>query len=134
MLYEEELDTEGLVHFGTLTTQFNLGKGWDLELTGNYISKLTTMQFVLGDYWATGGAIRKKILKDKGAIRLSIQDVFHTRLNYGDINHLQNATGSYRNQYDTQLAGLTFTYNFGKSFETRKRGAGSAEQEQERIN
>jgi hypothetical protein len=80
-----------------------------------------------------GAAIQKKIWKGKGTVKLSIQDMFYTRLNYGIINNLQNATGKYYNRGDTRVLGINFTWNFGKTFDARKREKGSADDEQQRI-
>jgi hypothetical protein len=132
-LYTTTLDTSGYNFLTNFNSQFRLGKGWTAELLGMYRSRWTANQFVLGDFWQLGGAIQKKVLKGKGTLKLTIQDMFYTRLNYGDINNLQNAKGHYRNQGDTRVVGINFTWNFGKTFETRKRSNGSAEAEQQRI-
>lgn len=132
-LYTTVLDTSKINYVTNFNSQFRLGKGWTAELLGLYRADLLTAQFVLGDFWTLSGAIQKKILKGKGSIKLTIQDMFYTRLNYGTINNLQNAKGNYRNQGDTRVLGINFTWNFGKTFETRKRSNGSAEQETQRI-
>jgi hypothetical protein len=132
-LYNNKLDTSGVNFITNFNSQFRLGNGWTAELLGLFRSDFLTTQFVLGDFWTLSGAIQKKILKGKGSLKLTIQDIFFTRLNYGAINNLQNAKGNYRNQGDTRVVGINFTWNFGKTFETRKRSNGSAEQETQRI-
>jgi len=132
-LYNNKLDTSGINFITNFNSQFRLGKGWTAELLGLFRSDFITTQFVLGDFWTLSGAIQKKVLKGKGSVKLSIQDIFFTRLNYGQINNLQNAKGNYRNQGDTRVVGINFTWNFGKTFETRSRSNGSAESETQRI-
>jgi hypothetical protein len=132
-LYKNKLDTSGVNFITNFNSQFRLGGGWTAELLGVFRSDFITTQFVLGDFWTLGGAIQKKVLKGKGSVKLTIQDIFFTRLNYGAINNLQNAKGNYRNQGDTRVVGINFTWSFGKTFETRKRSNGSAEQETQRI-
>ncbi|AXY75624.1 TonB-dependent receptor [Paraflavitalea soli] len=132
-LYNNKLDTSGINFITNFNSQFRLGKGWTAELLGLFRSDFITTQFVLGDFWTLSGAIQKKVLKGKGSVKLSIQDIFFTRLNYGKINNLHNAKGNYRNQGDTRVVGINFTWNFGKTFETRKRSNGSAESETQRI-
>ncbi len=132
-LYNNKLDTSGINFITNFNSQFRLGKGWTAELLGLFRSDFITTQFVLGDFWTLSGAIQKKVLKGKGSVKLSIQDIFFTRLNYGKINNLQNAKGNYRNQGDTRVVGINFTWNFGKTFETRSRSNGSAESETQRI-
>jgi hypothetical protein len=132
-LYTTNLDTSGMNYITNFNSQFRLGKGWSAELLGLYRADLLTSQFVLGDFWTLGGGIQKKILNGKGSIKLTIQDMFYTRLNYGIINNLQNAKGNYRNQGDTRVLGINFTWSFGKTFETRRRSNSSADQETQRI-
>jgi hypothetical protein len=132
-LYGNALDVDGVNYVTNITLQAKLSKGWNAEVTGMYRSDITTQQFVLGDYWTMGCALEKKILSDKGSLKLMVNDLFYTRLNYGDINFLTNARGNYRNKGDTRVAGLTFTYNFGKSYEKRDRSIGGADAEQQRI-
>lgn len=132
-LYDQVLDVSGLNFVTNLVNQYQLGKRWSAEVTGQYRGRIYTQQFILGNFWTMGAAASKKILKDKGSVKLTIQDIFFTRLNYGDIGHLNNASGDYRNQADTRMAGVTFTYNFGKTFETRQRSQGGAGDEQNRI-
>lgn len=132
-LYGNPLNVDGVNYVTNITLQAKLSKGWNAELTGMYRSDITTQQFVLGDYWIMGCALEKKILGGKGSLKLAVNDLFYSRLNYGDINFLTNARGKYRNKADTRVAGLTFTYNFGKSYEKRSRSAGGADAEQQRI-
>ncbi|MDF2189594.1 outer membrane beta-barrel protein [Paraflavitalea sp. CAU 1676] len=132
-LYNNKLDTSGYNVITNFNSQFRLGKGWTAEVLGLFRGDIITTQFVLGDFWTLGGGISKKILKGKGTIKLTLNDLFYTRLNYGLINNLKNAKGRYYNQGDTRLLGINFTWNFGKTFETRKRSNGSAESETQRI-
>lgn len=132
-LYGNRLRVDGMNYVTNITIQCKLPKGWNAELTGMYRSDITTQQFVLGDYWAMGCALEKKILKTKGSLKLTINDLFYSRLNYGDINFLTNARGNYRNKGDSRVAGLSFTYSFGKSYEKRDRRVGGADAEQQRI-
>lgn len=132
-LYTTRVDTSGYNYTSNFNSQARLGKGWTVELTGMFRSDWLSNQFLLGDFWQLGGAIQKKILKGKGTLKLTMQDIFYTRLNYGYINNLQNAKGRYWNWGDTRVLGINFTWNFGKTFETRKRSTGSAEAEQQRI-
>lgn len=132
-LYNQKLDTAGFNFITNFNSQIRLGKGWTAELLGLYRGDLITTQFVLGDFWTLGGGIQKKVLNGKGSVKLTFSDIFYTRLNYGLINNLKNAKGRYYNLGDTRTVGINFTYNFGKTFETRKRSTGSAESETQRI-
>jgi len=132
-LYGNNLDVDGMNYVTNITLQAKLSKGWNAEITGMYRSDIITQQFVLGDYWTMGFAVEKKILSNKGSLKFIVNDLFYSRLNYGNINFLTNARGNYRNKADTRVAGLTFIYNFGKSYEKRDRNVGGADAEQQRI-
>ncbi|HEU4553860.1 MAG TPA: outer membrane beta-barrel protein [Chitinophaga sp.] len=132
-LYGNVLDVDGMNYVTNITLQGKLSGTWNAELQGLYRGRITALQFVLGDFWAVGCALEKKILQKKGSLKLSVNDIFYSRLNYGDINNLTNATGHYRNKGDSRVAQLTFTYNFGKTYEKRSRSTGGADAEEQRI-
>ncbi|HEY1166478.1 MAG TPA: outer membrane beta-barrel family protein [Chitinophaga sp.] len=132
-LYGNKLDVDGMNYVTNITLQAKLSKGWNTEITGMYRSDIITQQFVLGNFWTMGFAVEKKILGNKGSLKFAVNDLFYSRINYGNINFLTNARGNYRNKGDTRVAGLTFTYNFGKSYEKRDRNVGGADAEQQRI-
>ena len=79
--------------------------------------------------------IQKKILKNKGSVKLNIRDMFYTRINYGVIRNLQNGAGKWRNAGDSRVATIAFSYNFGKATGNRKKhDTGGAQSEQNRVN
>ena len=132
-LYNNVLNVDGMNYVTNATAQFKIAPAWNAELTGLYRGKITALQFVLGDFWAMGAAVEKKILQKKGSLKFAVNDLFYTRLNYGDINNLTNASGHYRNKGDSRVARITFSYNFGKTYEKRDRLVGGADAEQQRI-
>lgn len=114
--------------------QFVLGKGWGAELNASYKSTINNGQFVLKAQWHMGAGVQKKIMKNKGSLKLSIRDAFYTRINYGIIRNLQNGEGKWRNAGDSRVVNLAFSYNFGKATESRKRhDNGGAQSEQDRV-
>jgi hypothetical protein len=134
MLYSGMLDTAALFHSFNITNQFTLGKGWSAELSGNYRSNILVGQIVSGEFWQMNAGVQKKLMKNKATIRLSVRDIFYTRLNWGYINNLRNATASYYNRLDSRVAAISFAYNFGKALQSRaKKAAGGAGQEEGRI-
>ena len=118
-----------------ISNQFTFQKGWSGDLSANYsgadrffpVSTLSRLRFY--------AAVQKKILKEKGSLRLTLDD-----LSYGDISrelteNFQNASQYRKTLYDTRRAGLSFTYNFGDEKFARKRRHqdNAAQEEQGRV-
>ena len=104
-----------------VNNQFTFGKGWSGDFSVYFrgadyffpVATLSNLRFY--------AAIQKKVLKDKGSIRLNLDDI-----TYGDITrevteNFQNAYQFRKLKYDTRRAGITFTYNFGDQKYARKR-------------
>ncbi|MDG1729742.1 MAG: TonB-dependent receptor [Algibacter sp.] len=65
----------------SLTSKFKLPAEFDLEITGDYRSKFKTVQSEIADNLFADLGLRKKILKGKVILNLSIRDVFASRIN-----------------------------------------------------
>jgi hypothetical protein len=114
--------------------QFTLSKTWSAELSGFFNTSGTYGQFVSIPTGMLNAALQKKILANKGSIKLNVRDIFHSFSPSGTITNIVDATAKYHNFLDTQVATLTFTYSFGKSTNTpQKRNTGGAESEQGRA-
>ena len=64
----------------SLTTKFKLPAEFDLEISGDYRSKFKTIQNKIADNLFADLGLRKKILKGKVILNLSIRDVFASRI------------------------------------------------------
>jgi len=114
--------------------QFTISKSWSAELSGFYNTSGTYGQFVSIPTGMLNAAIQKKILNNKGTIKLNMRDVFHSFSPSGTITNIVGATATYHNYLDTQVATLAFTYNLGNLTHTApKRDTGGAESEQGRA-
>ncbi|WP_158827726.1 outer membrane beta-barrel protein [Mucilaginibacter lacusdianchii] len=114
--------------------QFTISKNWSAELSGWYSSGGTYGQFISIPTGMLNAALQKKILNNKGSIKLNVQDVLRTFSPSGTITNIAGATATYRNFSDTQVATLAFTYNFGKlTNSVSKRETGGAESEKGRA-
>ncbi|MBD3627303.1 outer membrane beta-barrel family protein [Cyclobacterium sp.] len=95
-----------------LTSKFNLPADFTLELIGNYQSKYQTFQRTISGYALADIGLRKKIMKGKTILNLSVRDAFASR-----IFENQTVQDNFR-QYDYRLRGrfITFgiSYGFGK--------------------
>lgn len=114
--------------------QFTLGKGWLAELGGYYNTRQAYGQFLMLPSGVINAGIQKKVLKNKGTLRLNARDLFHTTRAGGVITNIATATASYRNYLDTRVVAFGFTYNFGKTINNPvKRNTGGAETERSRA-
>ena len=114
--------------------QFTLSKTWSAELSGFYDSGGTYGQFVTIPKGMINAAIQKKILNNKGTIKLNTRDIFHTFSPSGTITNIVGADATFHNFVDTRVATLAFTYSFGKSTNVPpKRETGGADSEQGRA-
>lgn len=64
----------------TLTSKFKLPAQFDFEISGDYRSEYETLQQVVSDNLFVDIGLRKKILKGKTILNLSIRDVFASRV------------------------------------------------------
>jgi DNA-directed RNA polymerase delta subunit len=97
-------------------------------------SMLRAGQVLANSIWNIDAGVQKKVMKNKGSIRLSARDIFHTFLQDGEYINIPNTTVAYRNYMDTQVITVNFTYNFGSmKNKQRKRDAGGAESEKDRV-
>ena len=116
------------------SNQFTISKTWNAELSGFYDNGGVYGQFVTLPKGMLNAAIQKKVLNNKGSIKLSMRDILHTFNPSGTITNIADATATFHNSLDRQVATLAFTYSFGKSTNTPpKRDTGGADSEQGRA-
>ncbi|WP_217602232.1 outer membrane beta-barrel family protein [Chitinophaga sp. GbtcB8] len=101
--------------------QFSFQKGWSAELSGFYFGRDIQGQRTVDPRYRVAAAAQKKILKDKGSIRLSVEDIFHTWIPKERVISIKQASVYHTNETDTQRIGIAFTYRFGKEDFARKR-------------
>ncbi|MDB4903723.1 MAG: TonB-dependent receptor [Mucilaginibacter sp.] len=132
--YTGYLNQSGNTFAANGNNQFTLTKTWSAELSGFYDSGGTYGQFVTIPKGMLNAAIQKKILSNKGSIKLNMRDIFHTFSPSGTITNIVGATSTFHNFLDTRVATLAFTYSFGKSTNVpQKRDTGGADSEQGRA-
>ncbi len=102
-------------------------------MRGFYRSAGLEGQLVMNPMWQLSSGIQKQILKTKGSLKLSVNDIFNSRqfigrVKYDDIDVHINA------RRDSRRASLTFSYRFGKPIKTQeRRKIGGADEEQNRV-
>ena len=130
-LYTEDLRSRGYYWLLQGTQQFPLKHDWTLELTGNYQSKYVYSQLVLGNVGQLGIGSSKRILNNKGNLKLSVNDIFFTNQPFGTINNLRLTDARWTGFMDTRGATLSFSYRFGKPLKGAKakyEGSGSGDE------
>lgn len=110
----------------SLNTQnsFKIVKGFTSELNAFYNSPSVYGIIVEKSYWAVSAAFQKSVLNDQASIKLAINDIFQTN-NFRNDTRYQNINMYSRIWIDSRRAILSFSYRFGKQFESRERKTGS---------
>lgn len=95
-----------------LTGKFQLPANFTLETTGNYRSEYKTFQSEIADNLFMNLGVRKKIMKGRLNLSLSIRDVFASRVNQTVIDQptFFRSSESQRGRFTT----IGISYGFGK--------------------
>lgn len=126
------LKTDMTYFYTTLNNTIVFGKGWSGELSGFFISKGQYSQFVHDINGQVNTGIQKKIFNNKGALKLTVRDIFRTNINGGWITNIPNVAATYRNDNAQRAVVFGFTYSFGSAGSQKKRDSG-AQTEQNRV-
>ncbi|MDB5109650.1 MAG: TonB-dependent receptor [Mucilaginibacter sp.] len=133
-LYSGSINQSGSSFSANANNQFTFSNGWSAELSGFYNSSGVYGQFISIPTGMLNAGLQKKVMQNKGSIRLSMRDILHSYTPSGQITNIAGTTSSYHNFIDTRVASLAFTYNLGKLINNpRKRDTGSADSEQGRA-
>jgi hypothetical protein len=132
-LYNKQMDTSAFYLTVNISNQLQLGKGWAAELGGFYRSGLLVGQVSLAEIWMINAGIQKKVLKNKGTIRLAVRDLFYSGIRHGEIHFLDRALADFRNRPDSRTLSLSLSLQFGSGKQHQTRSSGSAEEEINRV-
>ena len=97
--------------------KFKLPKQIDFEITGNYRSKYKTVQGVISNNTFANLGLRKKIMKNKGTINLSIRDIFASRVWEMETNQSESYIYSRRQRGRFITLGLNYSFGKGEAME-----------------
>jgi hypothetical protein len=119
-----------------LNNQFRFSKNWSAELGGLYATSHLSGQTKTGPLGGLSAGVQKIILKDKGTLRISANDIFHTNIRHDNTTVAKQMVAVRTVKSDTQRIGIAFSYRFGKDTNNRKRNhtTGGAAEEQGRVN
>jgi iron complex outermembrane recepter protein len=117
----------------SINNQFQLKKGWSLELSGYYQTK---SQIDLQEWLEPQGELNigvgKQILKKKGNLRLSIRDLTYF-VNYNGYSTFENSSEPFTVKWDSRVVRLSFSWRFGKAMKAVNRSEGGASDEINRV-
>ncbi|MEP3838527.1 MAG: TonB-dependent receptor [Algibacter sp.] len=105
-------DFNGNQWSASLTTKFKLPADFDLELSGDYQSKFKTIQTEVADNLYADLGLRKKILKGKVILNLSVRDVFASRISKTTTS--QTDFYLFNSRQRGRFVSFGVSYGFGK--------------------
>ena len=112
-----------------MSSNFTLPKGFGIQTNVFYRSPLKLVIGNISEMWAMTFAVSKSLFKGKGSISLRIQDPFRLQrfdIDLKDFNYINEG----RHRWESRVAYLTFSYNFGKmDMKTRSRMRGNSGQQ-----
>ncbi len=115
------------------TTQtFTPVKGYKLEVSSNYQSALTYGLFSVKPQYSTDAGISHSFADKKANVKFSVSDIFNTRTNNVTSNY-QSINLDIHQKRDSQVARLTFTYNFGNNKIKARQHQTGADDEKGRV-
>ena len=97
---------------GRLTAKFDLPKDLDLEVTGQYRSAFRTVQAEVSDQLFADLGLRKRLFKGRGAVNVSVRDIFASRVRERVLDN--DAVRQYAYGLRGRFVTAGFSYGFGK--------------------
>jgi outer membrane receptor protein involved in Fe transport len=129
-----KLSSSSVYYYLNCTNQFNLSRGWNVEMNTFYLTPSRDAQFTHRYREQTNVGISKKILNNKATVKLSARDIFVDNFSAGNITNVPNAAITYHNNNGNRSVTLGFTYNFGSNKDNpKRRDTGGAASEAGRV-
>ena len=127
------INVSGTGFMTNISNQFQFKKGWNLELSGFYRSRMIEGVFVAKPMGVANFAVAKNMLKDKATLKVNFQDFLDIQ-EFRGYSKYQNIDITVHNQWDNRVVNVTFTYRFSKGkVENQQRRNSGAEEEQNRV-
>ena len=132
-VYGQQLNNKGTYWFLGPTNQFTINKKWSAELSGTYTTSVVTGQFITIPVWTMRMGFSKKILKEMGSLKFSLNDIFYSNQPGGDILAVANSSANWKSFLDTRVATISFSYRFNKGKSLNARNTGGSDAEKGRV-
>ena len=127
-----DIDVSGTGFMGNISNQFTIKKGWTLELSGFYRSRMIEGILVAKPMGRADFAIAKNVLKDKGTVRVNFRDFLNIQ-QFSGYSRYQNVDVTIHNNWDSRQVNVSFTYRFSKGQSVQHRDRNGAGDEKSRI-
>ncbi len=105
-------NTFGLNYY--IQQNFKLGKGWSTQISSWFNAGTREAIFKTSSLGSVDIGVKKMMLKDKGAIRLTVSDVFNTQ-RWKQTVQFANMDFSYYRKWESRSIRLQFSWSFGKT-------------------
>jgi hypothetical protein len=132
-IYGQQLNNKGTYWYLGPTNQFTINQKWSAELSGTYTTKVVVGQFITIPVWTMRMGLSKKILKEMGSLKFSLNDIFYTNQPGGDILAVASSTAKWKSFLDTRVATISFSYRFNKGKSLNARNTGGTDAEKGRV-
>jgi iron complex outermembrane recepter protein len=130
---EGRINTGSLSHSFNSSNQITLPKKISIQVDFFYNSAMVYGIFNMKPQYGLNLALQKKILNDRGKIKIAARNILRNEYQIGMID-FQNMDFTFKQKMDNRFISLSFTYNFGKTTvaQARKRTSG-ADDEKNRV-
>ena len=108
------LDNQNVAYHIYVGNEFNLPASITLELSGSYQSKLTYGLFDIKAQYGIDLGFSKDILKDKGSLKIGLDDIFDTRRNRVFVRQDDISLDVFQRR-DSRRVKVSFKYKFGNN-------------------
>jgi hypothetical protein len=116
-----------------ITSQFTIADLYTAEITGNYTTRARNdIQELLYPTGQISLGLSRPVLKNKGELKLSVRDLFHTDWMEG-LTQFPDATEYFKELSDTRVITVAFVIRFGRAFHVVKHNDTSADEEIQRV-
>lgn len=132
-VYGQQLNNKGTYWYLGPTNQFTINKEWSAELSGTYTTKVVVGQFITIPVWTMRMGFSKKILKEMGSLKFSLNDIIYTNQPGGDILAVASSSAKWKSFLDTRVATISFSYRFNKGKSLNARNTGGSDAEKGRV-
>lgn len=128
-----ELNNQKFSYVASLNNEIKLPSAWNMELNGQYQSKITFGLFEIDPQFSLDLGLSKKVLNNRGKIKIGVSDILYT--SNSPVRIMQDDIDLRVNQdRDSRRVRITFTYNFGnQKVKGAKRRKTATSEEQGRI-
>ncbi len=127
-IYYSNLETDdpnynnnGVNWFMKINNSFKMGKTWSLQASGKYTGEKIIPQGHIEPMYNMELGIQKSLFNKKATISFRLSDIFNTyKMTYYTTGSNFEEEGN--RKWESRVAYLTFSYNFGDSMKNKKKG------------